>query len=159
MGEQNGLQDHLNKGMYGTPQIKPDEKRKYLGTFRERVALTMTFAEVKDKEYQQDLKQMLSQHPELRVIVNGQIKNPLLNELLQIFKQTNVQFTLNTDRCLPHAENDLAIVVCDAKKALHIDEVDICKLYPKKEQVKIPEQKDSKKEPDSLSSWFHHLFK
>lgn len=24
------LQNHMNKGMYGTPQINPDERRKYL---------------------------------------------------------------------------------------------------------------------------------
>ena len=28
------LQNHMNKGMYGTPQINPDDRRNYLGTFR-----------------------------------------------------------------------------------------------------------------------------
>nr|WP_290032754.1 DUF1694 domain-containing protein [Ligilactobacillus cholophilus] len=45
------LQEHLNKGMYGTPQLKPDEQRKYLGTFRERVDLTMTFAQLNSGKY------------------------------------------------------------------------------------------------------------
>ena len=30
------LQKHLDAGRYGTPQVNPDEQRKYLGTFRER---------------------------------------------------------------------------------------------------------------------------
>ena len=33
------------------PQLKPDEKRKYLGTFRERVDLTLTFEQLKEPEY------------------------------------------------------------------------------------------------------------
>ena len=41
----NNLQEHLNNGLYGTPQLHPDEQRKYLGTFRERVSLTITFKE------------------------------------------------------------------------------------------------------------------
>ena len=35
------LNDRLTESLYGTPQVKPDEQRKYLGTFRERVALTL----------------------------------------------------------------------------------------------------------------------
>ena len=45
------LQEHLNKGMYGTPKLKPDEQRKYLGTFRERVDLTVTFAQLNSEKY------------------------------------------------------------------------------------------------------------
>ena len=44
------LQEHLNNGLYGTPQLHPDEQRKYLGTFRERVSLAITFKEFSNNQ-------------------------------------------------------------------------------------------------------------
>ncbi|MBP2966807.1 DUF1694 domain-containing protein, partial [Acinetobacter baumannii] len=40
---QKDIQDYLDNGMYGAPQIRPDEVKKYLGTFRERVIFSMTY--------------------------------------------------------------------------------------------------------------------
>jgi uncharacterized protein YueI len=36
------LQQRLDKGMYGTPLVNPEEQHKYMGTFRERCRLSMT---------------------------------------------------------------------------------------------------------------------
>jgi len=33
------IQAYLNNHVFGQPQLKPDEKRSFLGNFRERVAL------------------------------------------------------------------------------------------------------------------------
>ena len=96
------LQNHMNKGMYGTPQLKPDEKRKYLGLSVNGVLLTLTFEQIKDPEYLADLKQELTLHPELHVIINGQVENPLLSELMQFAQEANVTFTCNTDQTLHH---------------------------------------------------------
>ena len=62
------LQEHLNKGMYGTPKLKPDEQRKYLGTFRERVDLTVTFAQLNSEKYYPAIQQELEEHPESRTV-------------------------------------------------------------------------------------------
>lgn len=42
------VQSHLDKGMYGTPLVNPEEQNKYMGTFRERCYLSMTVAEMND---------------------------------------------------------------------------------------------------------------
>ena len=72
------LQNHMNKGMYGTPQINPDERRKYLGTFRERVDVVITFEELNNPESLLDLSQEMSIHPDFRLIINGQVDACLL---------------------------------------------------------------------------------
>lgn len=54
------LQNHMNKGMYGTPQINPDERRKYLGTFRERVDVVITFEELNNPESLQMITALIS---------------------------------------------------------------------------------------------------
>ena len=50
---QDDVKSHLDKGLYGTPLVNPEEQHKYLGTFRERCYLSMTVAEMihpKNKE-------------------------------------------------------------------------------------------------------------
>lgn len=124
------LQDHINKGMYGTPQLKPDEKRKYLGTFRERVALTLTFAQLKNSAYLAELAKELKEQPELHMIINGKVQNPELSELMKFAQDANVSFTCNTDSTLKHGPDDLAVVVCSKDTALHINDVDVAQKCP-----------------------------
>ena len=38
------IDQRIQNGIYGTPKIKPDEQRHYMGTFRERVWLTILVA-------------------------------------------------------------------------------------------------------------------
>ena len=69
------LQEHLNNGLYGTPQLHPDEQRKYLGTFRERVSLTITFKEFSNNQNAclTAIKQEISSNTEekLSIKING----------------------------------------------------------------------------------------
>ena len=48
MAEQSQMDKHLQNSTFGVPKVNPDEQRRYLGTFRERVSLAMTIAEVND---------------------------------------------------------------------------------------------------------------
>ena len=47
--KKSALEQRLDNGIYGTPQLKPDEQRRYLGTFRERVCLTISVAELHEQ--------------------------------------------------------------------------------------------------------------
>lgn len=154
MSGTDNLQEHMNKGMYGTPQLKPDEKRKYLGTFRERVSLTITFEQLKDPQALVDLKEELTKHPDLYVIINGQLEQKILTSLLKIVKEANVSFTLNTDRSLTTCSDALAVVVCAKKTALHEDTVDVFKKYPEKATPTTEKQ-----QKEEHFSFFHDLFK
>lgn len=44
--------EHLYSALYGPPQTKPDERRKYMGSLRERVALCMCNVELADPKRQ-----------------------------------------------------------------------------------------------------------
>ena len=60
----NNVQDYLNKGMYGSNQTNPDERRKYLGSLRERIYLTMTIEQVLSNNYIGALKKEIQLHPD-----------------------------------------------------------------------------------------------
>lgn len=48
--KQDDLSKTLAAGIHGTPELRPDEKRRYLGFFRERVIQAVTFDQIRTKE-------------------------------------------------------------------------------------------------------------
>lgn len=136
------LQNHMNKGMYGTPQINPDERRRYLGTFRERVDVTITFEELRDQESLTDLALEMKLHPDYRLIINGQVDQTSLSRLIRLANEAGVAFTATSDRTLPNTATDLAVVFCDKTQAIHREKVDIFECYPKKAE-EVPAKRKS----------------
>ncbi|SID83289.1 Uncharacterized conserved protein [Mycobacteroides abscessus subsp. abscessus] len=41
------VDDYVKQGMYGQKQTKPDERRKFLGTIRERIVIALTQPQVR----------------------------------------------------------------------------------------------------------------
>lgn len=88
------VQDYLDKGLSGTPQLKPEEKKKYLGTFRERIYLTMTFSEIQHSQAAAALTTELAQHPEGQLLLSGALDAPWLDQFVQLARGKNLHFTL-----------------------------------------------------------------
>lgn len=59
MSRQPNLDDYLQKGMYGEKQLKPDEKRKYLGTFRERIVVALKKSQVMEKQIYPEVEDLM----------------------------------------------------------------------------------------------------
>lgn len=126
----NDLQDHLNNAVYGTPKLKPDEQRKYLGTFRERVDLTITFAQINTPAYLEALAQEVKVHPDYRLIVNGALCTANLAKILRLAKANNIQVTTTSSAEFTHQAQDIAVVLAAKTEALHLEVVDVAKRYP-----------------------------
>lgn len=135
------LQEHLDKGMYGTPLLKPDEQRKYLGTFRERVYLTMTIRQMKDADNQKNLIQEIRKHPECRLFLNGEINSQLQSRYIRLVKETKIPFTLVNNQVTN--DPDSIGLVLYAKEAVDEPVIDVEAKYP--EAVEVPKEKPEKK--------------
>ena len=48
---ESNVEDYLKQGMYGPKETNPDERRKYLGTLRERIEMALTKAQVMEKRF------------------------------------------------------------------------------------------------------------
>lgn len=88
------LQQRLDKGMYGTPLVNPEEQHKYMGTFRERCRLSMTVAEMKDAQNQKHLLEELAKHPEVTVLLNGEISSDLQSTYIKLLNQHGATFKI-----------------------------------------------------------------
>ncbi len=96
--EKNSVQQHLDKGMYGTPKLKPEEQQKYLGTFRERVILALTIPETQEQRHKAYLKKTMQTHSGHTLLINANIQQTAQDSLIAIATEAGTMFrVLDTD--------------------------------------------------------------
>ncbi|MHC9532888.1 YueI family protein [Dellaglioa sp. L3N] len=127
---ENDLDPHLQSGLYGTPQLHPDEQRKYLGTFRERVSLTMTIDEVTAANNMAGFEQELVAHPDYHALINGMIDQKALAPYITLLHKHNVNFTLTSNSENPVGAEIMGLVIATEKTAINESVVAINDKYP-----------------------------
>ncbi|MDN6640641.1 MAG: YueI family protein [Tetragenococcus sp.] len=142
------LQNHLDKGMYGTPSVNPDEQRKFLGTFRERVYIRMTIQQMKQDSNKKKLEKHLSDYPEASVLINGNVNQTLQTSYIQIVMNANLKFTV-VDTDLNENDDSGLLVVSD--KAVNEDTIDIV------EKFSDDKTQESQNTSEKKGLW-HNLF-
>ena len=145
---QDDLQKHLDNAMYGTPLLKPEEQRKYMGTFRERCYLTMTIAQMKNTENKTNFLKELEQHPDATVLLNGAMAIDLQSAYIKLINERKIRFTVVND----FVENtpDALGLILTAKEAVNEPTIDIEQKYPKQASTNQTEQ--------PKQSFWHKLF-
>ncbi|MFR0513892.1 YueI family protein [Limosilactobacillus mucosae] len=145
--EKSAVDQRLQNAVYGTPKINPDEQRRYLGTFRERVCLTISVAQLKERDWSDALKQELKKGIGNLVFLNGNLSDEKLRPYMRAAVQEHASFTLKTDPEFSTAPEKMAVVVA-AKTAVHQSPVDVEKRYA---DLKTPAAPI--KEPAKPSFW------
>lgn len=107
MSNQN-VDEYLQQGIHGPKQIKPDERRRFLGTLRERVVVAMTQAEVYKEGVVPELKTLLSQNREAHLYLNGNIDYPALSKYIKAAGNAGVAYTIVTNK---EYDSDLGLVL------------------------------------------------
>lgn len=121
--------DRIETAMHGTPKLHPDEQRKYLGTFRERVEVAVTVAQIKQANYVDALHQAFTSHPDDQLYINGNLDQELIGPYIKAASQANIKFTIKTDDIYHTADDDYALVFT-AASAINQDIIDVAQRYP-----------------------------
>ncbi|WP_268913935.1 DUF1694 domain-containing protein [Lentilactobacillus sp. SPB1-3] len=87
-------EDFIRQHAFGNPQLKPDEKRAFLGNFRERVALALTIAELNNSKTPEMVVGILRGYPEYRMYLNGKMADSMINQYMKLAIAENYQFTI-----------------------------------------------------------------
>lgn len=134
------LQQHLDNSLYGTPQLKPDEQRKYLGTFRERCYLQMTLAQMRNQDLQDCLKTHVTDFEGAHCLMNNQVSDTLQADYIQILAAAAIPFTIVSSNQKSDDAIGLLLVASEA-----VDEaiIDIAEKYPTNESKPTSEKKPS----------------
>lgn len=152
--KKSAVEQRLDNAVYGTPKIKPDEQRKYLGTFRERVCLTISVAELREQNWQTALSAELAKEIGNLVFINGNLPHSEIHPYIQTAVKAGAEFTMKTDPEFKTAPSSLAIVVA-AKGAVYQTPVDVKKRYPK---LVANDQAPTEAQPKPTDGFFHRLF-
>lgn len=146
---QDDLQKHLDNAMYGTPLLKPEEQRKYMGTFRERCYLTMTIAQMKNTADKANFLKELTQHPDAKVLLNGAMASDLQSRYIKLINERNIKFTVVND-FVENTPESFGLVLT-AKEAVNEETIDIEEKYPNQTDTPI-------KTEESKKGFWHKLF-
>src|SRR5699024_362118 len=129
-----------------TPQTKPDERRRYLGSLRERVYVRMNNAEVKDSKLTSLFLQHIDDFKGYTILINGNITvDGFLGDVEAACSKKNIPFTLvNNETAKTGAEDSAVLVV--SKNAINRQRIKIGQVYAPelpKTELEAPKKKES----------------
>lgn len=88
------VDDYLQKGMYGVKEIKPEERRKFLGTIRERIVVALTKSQVMEKGVYPEVIQLMKEHPQTTLLLNGDLDYTYLSDYIHKARLNHMQFSI-----------------------------------------------------------------
>ncbi|KRM99242.1 hypothetical protein FC24_GL000511 [Loigolactobacillus rennini DSM 20253] len=124
MAENNDLNKEIESRMTGTPQTKPDERRQYLGSLRERVLVRATVQQIAQPQTLAAFKQAAPQFKPAKLLLNGKLDPAQLKPYLQYANQHGFAFTMvNNDTA--HTTPEATGLLLVAAQAVNQDNIDI----------------------------------
>ncbi|MCA1064319.1 YueI family protein [Rossellomorea aquimaris] len=137
------IDDYLDNGIYGQKQTKPDERRKFLGSLRERIVIALTQSQVREKGVYKEVQENLKKNPNAKLLLNGNMSYSYLSKYIKLADTYHVSFSMVTNK---ETETDIGLVLAYDHA---IDKEDI---YVKKKSEKASETQSKQKAKKSLFS-------
>lgn len=104
------VDEYLQQGIYGVKEIKPEERKRYLGTLRERVIAVLYQSQVAEAEVYPEIVKLIKQHPKVCLFLNGNMTDQYLTKYVELAIQHKIRYKIvfnkdyNTDLGLVLAE-------------------------------------------------------
>ncbi|MDQ0414971.1 uncharacterized protein YueI [Mesobacillus stamsii] len=92
------MDDYLQQGIHGAKQTKPDERRRFLTTLRERVVIALTQREVIRNGVEPEVEQLMDQNQDAHLFLNGNLSYPYLSEYIKAAEKRGIEFTIVTNK-------------------------------------------------------------
>ncbi|MFH5810182.1 YueI family protein [Companilactobacillus sp. FL22-1] len=115
------VEQYIKDNIFGKPQLKPDEKKKFLGNFAERVAIALTVSQLKNEANQATVESVMKKYPQYHLYLNGKIDSYILDNYLRLSVKLKYKFTIvsqsgmrNRDQKM--TDNDMGLVIANEGK-------------------------------------------
>ncbi|OCA82989.1 hypothetical protein A8F94_17735 [Bacillus sp. FJAT-27225] len=92
------VEDVLQQGIHGQKQLKPEERRKFLGTIRERVLIALKKGQVLEKGIYPQVEQLMKEHHDSHLYMNGTLSYEDFSKYLKIARENNIDYTIVTNK-------------------------------------------------------------
>lgn len=145
MGKQS-VDDILQQGIHGKKEIKPEERRKFLGTLRERIIVALTQSQVRESGVYKEVEEQMRRNPAAHLLLNGNMNYSELSKYVKLASRHNIKHTMVANK---EHETDIGLVLA-MDHAIDKEEIYITK--------KVEEIKVKTKEKKGLFSAFGKIF-
>jgi uncharacterized protein YueI len=139
---ESNVEDYLKQGMYGPKETNPGERRKFLGTLRERIEVALTKAQVMEEEIYKEIEVAMKKHPKLHLLLNGQIDYRFLSKYVKLADPNGIKFTIINNK---EHQTDIGLILA------HEDAINKKDIYISKSSFQLELQQQPKKKKGLFS--------
>ncbi len=120
----------------GGPQLKRNEKNKFLGEFRERVLIALTYSQVEELGTYQEVLEAIRDQEAVKLIINAKVDLQKATEYVKLADENDLSFKKTGAAGLT---SDIALVVV-SDHAVNRDDIYIKNRHDKLAEKDIPEE-------------------
>lgn len=131
------VDDYLQQGIHGAKEIKPEERKKFLGTIRERVEFALTQTQIRENKVYQEIQDACKKHTDLHMYLNGHVNYRFLSKYVKLASTTNIEYTIVNNK---DYNSDLGLVLA-FDHAIDKEDIYISKIG----KPIVPQQKKTEK--------------
>jgi uncharacterized protein YueI len=102
------LERTLAVSLQGPPELKLEEKRLFLGEFRERVLVALTKAQVMSNTVYQEIEEALQDKRSAKMLIHGELAYKYREKYQRMATETGKSFTVVHD---PDLQGDIGLAV------------------------------------------------
>ncbi|WP_280768439.1 YueI family protein [Salipaludibacillus daqingensis] len=93
----NKLEEILKQGMYGSPEIRPEERKLFLSTLAERVYLCLTNSQVRHRGMYPEMEKIMKEKNHAHLYINGALNYKAYSNYIQAANKLSLAFTIVND--------------------------------------------------------------
>jgi uncharacterized protein YueI len=123
------VNQRIEDSALGGRQTKPDERRQYMGSLRERVFLAITVGQLADPAILNTFTQHCADYQGYTALLNGKVSNSIMGDYMKALNNKNVPFTLVNDPDTPADAAAMGVLIV-AKDAINRSVINIKDLFP-----------------------------
>ncbi|ADU29925.1 YueI family protein [Evansella cellulosilytica] len=94
---QKKLEEILQHGIYGTPELLPEERKLFLSTISERIYLALTNTQVRKRGLYKEAEEIMKKEKNVQLYINGYLNYPSYSNYVQTANKHGVAFTIIND--------------------------------------------------------------
>lgn len=129
------MEEVLLQGIHGPLETKPDERRKFLGTLRERIIIALKKSQVAEADIYPQVEQEMKNNPQANLFLNGNMNYSNLSKYVKLASKYNLEHTIVTNK-----EHDTELGLLLAMDHA----IDKAEIYITKKAINLPEPKPPK---------------
>ncbi|AOT70066.1 YueI family protein [Geosporobacter ferrireducens] len=115
----NELERYIDLALGNVPELKQDEKRRWLGEFRERVVFALTEDQIKRREAKKVLEEKIKNGEAKKLIMNMKIAPEISGRFMELAAKYDLDYK-SVD--LPNQKGDIALVLA-SDDAVNVENV------------------------------------